>query len=299
MPPTPIKMLSFAACLLAMLAASGNSPAQDEAVLEPLPAETPRILGTVADGTPPPPAPVPVMPDYRVLDTVVSEQGGRTVTVHRVEPPDLPERLASTPAPEIDLDDPEVQTWLEQQRQEAKKLRLTIISATVIDHEVTLLRWWVFGDGDGKPPEAFSAYSNVDFNHLAGFGSYEVGDVQFGLLMGLGNTDTEARRKLFEEHGVEYKELEIPELPAGEPAYVITGGDTTNEEGVALIDGLHKLYKNEKDRLIAAYEGREAARIEREAFLKAHPPKPKDITIHFWRTKREEAPASDQNGGDQ
>jgi hypothetical protein len=33
-------------------------------------------------------------------------------------------------------------------------------------------------------------------------------------------------------------------------------------------------------------EGRECARIEREAYLKANPPQPKDITLNYWRVEK-------------
>lgn len=254
--------------------------AQDETGAEPLAEGAPRIVGELADGTPPPPAAPRPAPDYQVLSTTVQQQGGRNVTIHRVADPGLPERVEPIRS-ELDLDDPQVQAWLEQQRHAPKKLRLTIISATVFDHETTFLRWWVFDD-DG-PPEEFQAYSNVDFNHLTGFGTYEVGDVQFGLLMGIGNSDAAGRQRFAEARGLESPEPALPALADGGPRYAITQGDTTNTDGVALIDGLHELYRNEKERLVTAYEGREQARREREAFLKANPPQPKDITLRYWR----------------
>lgn len=240
----------------------------------------PQIVGDLADGTPPPPAPPRPVRDYQILKTTVQGQGGRNVTIHRVADPGLPERVEPIPST-IDLDDPEVQTWLEEQRRAAKRLRLTIISATVFDHEVTFLRWWVFG-GEG-PPEEFQAYSNVDFNHLTGFGAYEVGEMQYGILMGIGNSDAADRQRFAEAQGLEFRERALPALADDGPRYVVTQGDTNNAEGVALIDSLHELYRNERDRLITAYEGRQQARREREAFLEATPPQPTDITLHYWR----------------
>jgi len=60
------------------------------------------------------------------------------------------------------------------------------------------------------------------------------------------------------------------------------------------IQSLHDLYDKEYARLRAAYEGREQARIAREALLKANPPQPKDITLNFWRSEK---PASKEQGG--
>ena len=52
------------------------------------------------------------------------------------------------------------------------------------------------------------------------------------------------------------------------------------------IQSLHDLYNSEYARLKTALEGRERARIEREAYLKANPPQPKDIVLNFWRTEK-------------
>jgi hypothetical protein len=258
--------------------------------------EAPQIIGKVADGTPPPPRPPKELDKLKVLDSHVHSRGGRSIIVQRVEAPELPEPPARVDTPQIDLNDPATLAWIEQQRGQGKEHRFAIVSASVIDHTATLLHWWVY-DNEG-PPEQFSGHSNVDFNHLSGFGSYEVGNVRYSLLMAIGNTDTEAARELCQRHGVSYTEPEVPEIPAGDAAYQITEGDTTNEEGIALMDGLHELYRNEKDRLIAAYEGREQARKDREAYLKAHPPQPKDTVIRysFRMEPLPETQESDQEG---
>jgi len=277
-----MKQVGMAILRLALIFALGCLPAlaQSETVEESFDEEAPRIVGKLADGNPSPPPPARPAPNYQILRTTVQEQSGRKVTIHRVADPGLPERAKPIPS-EIDLNDPEVQAWLDQQRQAPKKLRLTIISATVFDHEVTFLRWWVFGD-DG-PPEEFQAYSNVDFNHLTGFGTYEVADIQFGLLMGIGNSNAVDRQRFAETRDLMTRVPSLPALAESGPRYVITMGDTTNTEGVALIDGLHELYRTEKDRLITAYEGREQATKDREVFLKANPAQPKDITLRYWR----------------
>jgi len=61
------------------------------------------------------------------------------------------------------------------------------------------------------------------------------------------------------------------------------------------MDALHDLYAAEGGRLAAAHEGREQARREREAFLKANPPRPRDTVIHYWRRPRQ-APAGPEGG---
>ncbi len=177
----------------------------------------------------------------------------------------------------------------------AKKVRSAFVSATVYDNEKTLLRWWVSGD----PPRSFEAWSNIDFNHLCGFASFEYGDARYDLLMLVSRMDTEGWRKLLAEHGRTLELPESPELPADRPAFILTKGDAEDEEGMAMMEGLHQLYAIDQDRLAAACEAREKAHTEREAWLKANPPQPKDVTLRFWTGKgRSRHPATPGDGGE-
>lgn len=86
--------------------------------------------------------------------------------------------------------------------------------------------------------------------------------------------------------GIEIPEPELPDLPSLEengPVYMLTEGDESDAKAMELMDVLHDLYEAENERLVAAYQGREIARKEREAFLKANPPQPKDVVLRYWR----------------
>ncbi|MFZ9936930.1 MAG: hypothetical protein ACO3JG_07690 [Luteolibacter sp.] len=254
-----------------------------------------RIIGEIADGTPPPPPIPPELPDFRVEDSMVRQLPDRKVTLRRVDDPGLPP-LPPPPKPMTEeewkafQESPEYQTFLAEAREHARRTQFAFLSATVYDRENTRLEWWMPGDSETHTKARnFVAWSNVDFLYLGGFGSYEYNGIEYMLIMAVGNIETEVLEKwqeLAAEHGVEYEIPKCPELPADRPAYIVTEGDPTDTEGVALMDGLHVLYIKEKDRLIAAYESREKARIEREAYLKANPPKPKDLILHFWKGQR-------------
>jgi hypothetical protein len=95
-----------------------------------------------------------------------------------------------------------------------------------------------------------------------------------------GVSEIETRTALQNELGPENPQ--IPDFPAGKATFLIASG-TPATQTLASIQSLHDLYNNEYGRLKTAYEGRERARIRHEAELKAHPPKPKDITINHWR----------------
>jgi len=88
-----------------------------------------------------------------------------------------------------------------------------------------------------------------------------------------------------EEFGSEYTPPEIPELPAARAAYVVNTGDP-DEEMLSAIDAIHEILTHDAAELRLAYEGRVRAAREREEFLKANPPQPKDLIINYWRVHR-------------
>jgi len=66
------------------------------------------------------------------------------------------------------------------------------------------------------------------------------------------------------------------------PNLLLVEGDESNAEATAPLRALTVLLVRERPRLEAARAAREKARRQREADLKAHPPKKKDITIRYW-----------------
>jgi hypothetical protein len=64
---------------------------------------------------------------------------------------------------------------------------------------------------------------------------------------------------------------------------VVTKGDPADAAALAPITALHEFYKTDSARIIADYEARLQANRDREAYIRAHPPAPKDVTIHFWQ----------------
>lgn len=156
----------------------------------------------------------------------------------------------------------------------------------------TLVRYWPGGkDGD------ITFWSSADFALIAGgINSFvdSAGDSHH-LMMAWSKVDIDRMADLRASRGLEYDAPEIPNLPEGKATFQITGNQPAAEKFV-VIQSLHDLYNNEYERLKTAYEGRERARIEREAYLKANPPQPKDITLNYWRT---ETPATTGKGAAQ
>jgi hypothetical protein len=258
---------------------------------------TARILGEISDGTPPPPQPPKPefhIPAKDVLESVTHQQGGRTITIQQIKPIALPPPPVPVEAAPAELD-AEFSQRLAEFREKQPKSRLFFLGATVFRSKDspprTLVRYWPKGNGG-----SITFWSSADFALIAGgINSYvdSAGDTH-SILMAWGNVDIERMEELYAARGRDYDAPDMPEFSEGKATFQISGEQPEAEELVA-IQSLHDLYNSENERLKTAFEGRERARIEREEYLKANPPQPKDITLNYWRTEK---PAANGKGGD-
>ena len=242
-----------------------------------------------------PPAPVE-KPDFQIestqvklLDVVESPpmpglppvEGTITLKVHSVADPGLPEPPA--PSPVQYAENGQLCELLAEYAKERQKIRHAFISATVYDHSRTRLTCYPSGGRD----HAVTVWSNIDFNHFGGIVSFEATGAdgeprEYFFLMGIGNENTEFRAQKLAEHGIQYEPPEIPDIPDGAPAFVIESNDP-HPESITLIEDLHALYRDEGVRMAEQAAAREAATEARRRHYLANPPKPKDVTIHFWK----------------
>jgi hypothetical protein len=214
-------------------------------------------------------------------------QGTKTLTVHLVDDPGLPD--PPPPLPPRPADDPQVKALLEEMSANYRETQIVFVSAMVYDHSRTLLTCYATGNSRRE----ITVWSNLDFNHFSGFGTFNAkgadGETRnYALLMGIGNEITANRRQFLASRGFEYNEPVIPPLPDDKPAFVIQT-ENPSPESVTLIEDLHALYRAEGTRMAEACAAREKAREERKAFLLANPPKPKNVTVHFWKRERQVA----------
>jgi hypothetical protein len=257
---------------------------------------TARILGKIPDGTPPPPA--PPKPEYHVaahdvLSTTTHEQGGRTITIRKIKSIDLP---PPPPPAEISVGevDAEFSERLAEYRENHPRYDLLFLGATVYRAKDspprTLVRWW-----PQNGIQAITFWSSADFALIAGgINSFmDSAGHTHHLLMGWGSVDIERMTELYATHGREFDLPDIPAFPEDKASFAITGDHQPDREALVAIESLHDLYNSGIENLRSAYEGRERARIEREEYLKANPPQPKDITLNFWRTEK---PAANGKG---
>ena len=211
--------------------------------------------------------------------------GTISVNVQLVDDPQLPD--PPPPLPALPSDDPAVVARLAELSEQYAGTQLVFLSAEVHDHNRTFLTIYPNGKHDG----AVTAWSNLDFNHFSGFSTFRVKDGIDGtphdiaLLMGIGNTDKQRLGRLAKRSGRDHDVPKIPEIPdlaAGGPSFIVVEGDA-GSPAMDTMEQIHDLYRKEGSRMEAAHRARQQARAKRKAYLLANPPKPKDVTIQFWK----------------
>jgi hypothetical protein len=253
----------------------------------------------ISDGTPLQPAPKPRSIDFEVLTSRTKRmsvleasempdlppiKGVISVTVQLVADPGLPDPPLLLPA--LPPDDLAVLARIEELRKKSRGTEFVFLSATVYDHSRTFLRIYPNGNVENE----ISAWSNIDFNHFSGFSTFRVKGSDgtfrdFGLLMGISNSDSHRIRKRLAKNGHDYHEPEIPRLPdlaISGPSFVVAEGQI-DSEAMDTLSQVHDLYRKEGVRMGKAFHAREEAYAARLAYLLANPPSPDDIMIRFWK----------------
>jgi hypothetical protein len=213
------------------------------------------------------------------MDGLPPVTGTANLKVEMVKAPELPEPLESL-AP-LPVEDAAVVAQIQEFREEHRGDEFVVVCATVYDHTRTFLRIFPNGQTD----QEVTVWSNIDFNHFTGVGSFRVTAADgttrnIGLMMVLGN-----------EPSVKDGAPSLPDLTKTGPSFLVTKG---NSEALEPIDRLHQLYRNEGERMKQAFFAREKALEAKKAALLANPPKPLDVTIRFWQRPEPAAQESQQ-----
>ena len=272
------------ASYLPVLSQDANDSLSEETAATPT---TARILGSIPDGTPPPPEPLKpkyIVASKDVLESKSIQQGGRTITLREINPIALP-----PPPPPVEPLSPEAEAAFRekaaQYRESHPRTKMAFISATVFRSKDssprTLVRCWP----EGKR-QTITYWSSADFGLISGIHAFaDATGTHHTMLMGWGYENLESLSDIQMGRLKAYGATELPTIPEGKASFQIAGTPPAAED-LAPIQALHDLYNSEHARLKTAFEGRERARIEREAYLKANPPQPKNITLNYWRTER-------------
>lgn len=148
---------------------------------------------------------------------------------------------------------------------------------------------------------AWSAYSNIDFNVLAGAGAFETDDTVYSLLLSVQNVSTGAGGPGAGRPLPARKQLPPQDILSHTVSQYLIVGDKADSEPVqkdlAALDALHIYYDANRQRIADEYAKREAARIEQERMLREHPPKPKDTVVNYWIGTKPVVPAGTNTGG--
>ncbi|MBC8126563.1 MAG: hypothetical protein H8M99_05385 [Gloeobacteraceae cyanobacterium ES-bin-144] len=242
-----------------------------------------RVLGKLPDGTPPPPQPPKppfIVAEKDVFDSVRHAQGGRTITIQEIQPIDLPPTPEAKP--EVNVDSESFRKLAAAHREKFPAPEFIQVGASV----------YVFGDQPTRTlvtirshmdQKLYKFWSSADFSYLSGFSTFVGSDGMtrsMFMMWSFHYPDRVISRRT--ANAKLYEAPKPPAFPAEKVSFILVG-DQPDEQTLASIQSLHDLYQNELPRLKAAYEGRERAQREGEAELKAHPPKPQDITLNYWR----------------
>lgn len=244
-----------------------------------------RIIGKVSDGSPSHTPALKKKPSpYQIHWSKRTVQNGRQIILNRVATPAPLPVAQETHRPltsnEIRARQEHLRKWELDQR--TKLGGSFAVFATIYDHRTTLLHWTHQG-------ENFTAWSNVDWNHLGGFPTFQARAKRYSMLLLTSNYSTAQLQK--EQRAGYLNSLpDIPKLPplTQGARYTITEGDTSNEEAMEFIEAIHELYDAHKKELARAYQGRlknwKIQQIKREQLRKNPSPKP-PLVINYWKEK--------------
>jgi hypothetical protein len=282
-----VMAVAFAVCIaIPTDAQEMHTPPADTVASIPVP---------VHDGTPSLTPPPVEKPDFQIEATQIKEidvveappmpglppvEGTIRLTVHSVADPGLPDPPPPSAPPESFVS--ETPELLSEEVRRQRQTRFAFVSATV--HEGPRTHLSIYPSGGRN--QFITVWSNLDFHHFTGFGTFEARDGGsapriYHLLLGVHSENAELRRQYHAKHGLDYKEPEIPNLPDGAPAFVIET-ENPDPETLTLINDLHALYRSEGTRMAKVHIARREAEAARRAHYLANPPKPKDVTIQFW-----------------
>lgn len=228
--------------------------------------------------------------ELQVIEGVEVKLPDRSIFYQRVAPPVALAKPPSVRVPQPAPLTPE-QSALAEARAK-KNFDVLMILATVHDRRMTELRWYVGG-------HEYRAWSNIDFNYLAGHGEIETEDTVYLLIMGIGNDSAEAVEAVKQNAAAFgsswHKELPPAESFSGKRSEYLLANvekETPPPEALAPLDALHTYYDANRQRLAEEYIRREADRIAREQWLREHPSVPQNTVINFWPKKSRTYPTN-------
>jgi hypothetical protein len=263
--------------LLSSLLLSAYLHAEQATLIEPI--VKPQIANLTAA---PAQERLEITPD-EIISSKVVIRDEQKFTIQKIKPQEItPLPVPPPPQPLT----PEQESARAARNATMGRVRTLMLSCTVHDGNKTLIRWT---SQNKDPIEQFTAWSNVNFHHLASLHRFKKSDTTYNLMFGIGDVNTAQMSRLHARRNVTYAPPSLPELPADaktSPSYLVTEGNPT-EHDLAPIDGLHELYREHHADLIAEHQRIKAENTQRAAALAANPPDPTpDLIIRYWTPEK-------------
>ena len=214
-----------------------------------------------------------------ILSSKVVYREGQKFTIQEIVPIDLPP-IPAAPAPQP-LTAEELAARDARIAQADPQLTL-MLSCTVHDGSRTLITW----NSQGVTPmQTYKAWSNVNFHHFDSLRRFKKNSTTYMLMFMIGDEDTARAAARAVRAGKSYSPPLIPELPAdsrAEPRFQVIQGNPSAEE-LAPLYGLHEIYQENHNELIAEHQRLTLERAQKAAERLANPPDSKpDIIIQHW-----------------
>lgn len=211
----------------------------------------------------------------RILDSQTVDLGVRSITYNRVETPVLKPQPSFAPSsPPFAFIPPTAEELAALRAWEAKSDVLLFLSCTVFEHQMTEVRWW---RDDGE----YVVWSGIDFNYLRSLFDFETEATRYTVLLGIGDASWEDFRAW---NAAKQRRPAFPYGASSSAAYQMVSFPKTgiDPEAKAAFDAIHAYFAAHRERLIWNYEESERSRAAQEAWLKAHPPQPKNTTVYYF-----------------
>jgi hypothetical protein len=260
--------------LLLVATIRAQEPAREDAVLiDPI-----ALQPTSSDAPAPEPERLKIDSED-ILSSKVVYREGQKFTIQEIVPIDLPP-IPAAPAPQP-LTAEELAAR-DARIAQADPQRTLMLSCTVYDDTRTLITW----NSQGVTPmQTYKAWSNVNFHHFDSLRRFKKNRTTYMLMFMVGDEDTARAAARAARAGKTYSPPLIPELPADsstEPRFQVIQGNPSAEE-LAPLFGLHEIYRENHNELIAEHQRLTLERAQKAAERLANPPDPKpDIIIQHW-----------------
>lgn len=198
----------------------------------------------------------------QVIESRRINLGNRSLILNHIVPPILPQRPPPPPPPS-----PEEIAAAEAAappEPPPKRHEVLFLAATVYDHKLTEIHW---SGSKGN----YTAFSNIDFNLLAGLSGFETDDTEYMLMASVANQTSE-QREAFHQLALAQGEPASPQMPPleafsstrAEYLMVEDKHNTAPTEGeLRALDALHLYYDANKQRIASELAQRRAAYAER------------------------------------